>query len=176
MKLTSKFSFVFAFALALIALSRSPFAQDLEQKRSQIPSQRMEHGFAKAGQFSKRSLPMRNFGHHINLGRLAWTHGHWHHEKRDHRYGWWWDVGGVGYFYPQPIEGPPSYVSDIVLAEDKPDAPPATDTSAAPPPPSEPHHVFYYRPGDFKGVPYNTIEECTNAVEKGGNIGVCVMK
>ena len=38
------------------------------------------------------------------------------------------------------------------------------------------HHAFYYRPGDIKGVPYQTIEECWQARENAGKVGVCVLK
>jgi hypothetical protein len=31
------------------------------------------------------------------------------HNGRD---GYWWDVGGVWYFYPQPMDGPPTYISE----------------------------------------------------------------
>ena len=77
-------------------------------------------------------------------------------------------MGGVWYFYPELIEGPPDYVSDIEVADD------ATD--AYPPPPKEPQHAFYYRPGDLKGVPYDTIEECTKTQQQAGDVGVCVIK
>ena len=43
-------------------------------------------------------------------------------------------------------------------------------------PPETPHRAFYYRPGDLKGVPYDTIEECTKARQKAGDVGICVMK
>ena len=41
-------------------------------------------------------------------------------------------------------------------------------TFAAAPPPQQPKHAFYYRPGDLKGVPYDTIEECTKARQRAG--------
>jgi hypothetical protein len=53
------------------------------------------------------------------------------------------------------------------------------DTTAAPPPPSppqQPKHAFYYHPGDLKGVPYNTIEDCTKARQRAGDVGVCMYK
>src|SRR5437868_9677593 len=61
---------------------------------------------------------------------------------RDGRYGWWWDVDGAWYFYPQPIVGPPTYVSDIEVVDD-PDGPPidadypSSDAVAYPPPAEE---------------------------------------
>ena len=77
-------------------------------------------------------------------------------------------MGGIWYFYPEQIEGPPDYVSDIEVADD--------GTAAYPPPPEEPQHAFYYPPGDLKGVPYDTIEECTKARQQAGDVGVCVIK
>ncbi|MFZ0424579.1 MAG: zf-HC2 domain-containing protein [Xanthobacteraceae bacterium] len=44
--------------------------------------------------------------------RLAWKRGTWHHERRFGRDGAWWDVSGAGYWYEQPQDGPPAYVSD----------------------------------------------------------------
>jgi hypothetical protein len=52
----------------------------------------------------------------------------------------------------------------------------ATAGPPPPPPPKELRHAFYYRPGDLKGVPYDTIEECTKARQQAGDVGVCVIK
>jgi hypothetical protein len=64
----------------------------------------------------------QTFGGRIYLGRLAWRDGRRRHATRDGRDGWWWDVGGFWYFYPEQSEGqpegPPDYVSEIELAED----------------------------------------------------------
>ena len=49
---------------------------------------------------------------------MAWEGGRWRHERHNGRDGWWWDVGGVWYFYPQPMEGPPTYVSDVEVMDD----------------------------------------------------------
>lgn len=75
----------------------------------------------------------RNFGGHSYHGRLAWEGGRWHHEIHNGRDGWWWDVGGAWYFYPQPMEGPPTYVSDVEVMDDAGDGPPVAD--GYPPPP-----------------------------------------
>lgn len=75
----------------------------------------------------------RNFGGHSYHGRLAWEGGRWHHEIHNGRDGWWWDVGGAWYFYPQPMEGPPTYVSDVEVMDDAADGPPVAD--GYPPPP-----------------------------------------
>ncbi len=89
------------------------------------PDARVAHG----------ALPARNFGGHRYRGRVAWEGGRWHHEVHDGRDGWWWDVGGVWYYYPQPMEGPPSYISED-YADDigGPYGPPVADGYAPPPP------------------------------------------
>src|SRR5579872_6327441 len=99
--------------------------------------------------FAHGNLPERNFGGRVYHGRMAWEGGRWRHEMHNGRYGWWWDVGGVWYFYPQPMEGPPTYVSDLEVMDDYagPDdgapvgpgyAPPVAYAPAPPPPPPDP--------------------------------------
>jgi len=34
---------------------------------------------------------------------MLWRHGRWHQGFHAGRNGWWWIVGGVWYFYPQPV-------------------------------------------------------------------------
>jgi hypothetical protein len=88
--------------------------------------------------FARGALPARNFGGHAYHGHLAWEGGHWRHEMHNGRLGWWWDVGGAWYFYPQPMEGPPTFVSDVEVLDDSagPDGPPPTASDYPPPPPA----------------------------------------
>ena len=90
-------------------------------------------------------MPARNFGGHPYRGRLAWEGGRWHHEVHNGRDGWWWDVGGVWYYYPQAMEGPPTYVSED-FADDvgDPDGPPVG--AYAPPPGGYPPPPVAYVP------------------------------
>jgi hypothetical protein len=85
--------------------------------------------------------PTHNFGGHPYRGRLAWEGGRWRHEMHNGRMGWWWDVGGVWYWYPEPVDGPPAYISDD-YADDVVYAPPvaayAPPPGAYPPPPPPP--------------------------------------
>lgn len=91
------------------------------------------------GRLARGALPTRNFGGHAYRGHLAWEGGRWHHEMHNGRDGWWWDVGGVWYFYPQPMEGPPSYVSeDFVDDVGGPYGPPVAGAYAPPPGAYEP--------------------------------------
>ena len=74
------------------------------------------------------------FGGHAYRGHLAWEGGHWRHEMHAGRMGWWWDVGGVWYWYPERLEGPPAYISDD-YADDVPYGDMPADAAYAPPPP-----------------------------------------
>ncbi len=81
-------------------------------------------------------IPARNFAGHAYRGHLAWEGGRWHHQVYNGRMGWWWDVGGVWYFYPERIDGPPAYVSeDYVDDVAYDDAGPAPVAGAYAPPP-----------------------------------------
>ena len=118
-----------------------------------------------SGHFAR--LPAHNFGGHAYHGRLAWGGGRWRHEIHNGRDGWWWDVGGVWYFYPQPMEGPPAYVSDVEVMDDAggpdglpveageyPAPPPVAYAPAyAPPPPPPPPHRM--RPQAPLGAPWS---------------------
>lgn len=83
---------------------------------------------------ARGALPARNFGGHPYRGRVAWEGGRWHHEVHNGRPGWWWDVGGVWYYYPQPMEGPPTYVSEDYVDDVGPYGPPVVGAYAPPPP------------------------------------------
>jgi hypothetical protein len=97
------------------------------------------------GHFAHGGWPARNFGGHVYHGRLAWEGGAWRHEMHNGRLGWWWDVGGVWYFYPQPMEGPPAYVSDDEVVDDAagPDGPPVAGGYPPPPQGYAPPPVVY---------------------------------
>jgi len=92
-------------------------------------------------------IPARSFAGHAYRGHLAWEGGRWHHQVYNGRMGWWWDVGGVWYFYPQRYDGPPGYVSedyvdDVAYGDDPGPAPVAgayaPPPGAYPPPPPPP--------------------------------------
>ncbi len=95
--------------------------------------------------FAHGPIVAHDFGGHPYRGRLAWEGGRWRHEMHDGRMGWWWDVGGVWYFYPERMDGPPAYISedfaDDVIYPDAPPPgayPPAPVAAYAPPPPPPP--------------------------------------
>src|SRR5437660_6921038 len=83
--------------------------------------------------FARGAPPAHNFGGHAYRGHLAWEGGRWHHEIHNGRDGYWWDVGGVWYYYPQPMDGPPTYISED-YADDVPYGAAPVDAQYAPPP------------------------------------------
>jgi hypothetical protein len=103
---------------------------------SRGPDYRYAHG----------TITPRDYSGHAYRGRVDWGGGRWRHEVHNGRDGWWWDVGGVWYYYPAPVEGPPAYVSeefadDVVYAQPGPPAgyyPPPRAYAAPPPPPPPP--------------------------------------
>lgn len=47
-----------------------------------------------------------------------WRGGYWHHGAHEGHLGWWWVVGGVWYFYPQPIYPyPDPYIPPVVTIQ-----------------------------------------------------------
>lgn len=84
--------------------------------------------------YARGALPSHNFSGHPYRGHLAWEGGRWRHEVHNGRDGYWWDVGGIWYFYPQPMDGPPTYVSED-YADDVPYADAAAPAGAYAPPP-----------------------------------------
>ena len=160
-----KLTYVIIVALASMPLS--PPLSAFAQRGHGVPS-RLEP----APPIEERTPPQeertdtQTFGGREYHGQLAWTDGRWRQEVRDGRDGWWWDVGGFWYFYPEQIEGPPDYVSDVGVADDA--------TSAPPTPPEESNYAVYYAPGDLTGTRYQTLEECFKAREQAGNVGECI--
>jgi hypothetical protein len=158
------------YLIIVALLVAPPFSASAQRERGPL---RLEEPGLEERRFEERRLeertPLRpqTFGGRVYHGRLAWRDGRWRQAERDGRFGWWWDVGGFWYFYPQQTKGPPDYMSDVEVAD---------DATAAPPPPQQPQRAFYYRPGDLKGVPYDTIEDCTKAMQQAGDVGVCVYK
>lgn len=87
--------------------------------------------------------PARDWAGHAYRGNLAWDGGRWRHEVHNGRAGWWWDVGGVWYYYPQRMDGPPAYISedfidDAPVAYAPPGSPVAYEPPPAPPPRVDP--------------------------------------
>jgi hypothetical protein len=148
----SKFVLPLVSALAMFALSAH--AEDASQpppgpaqrppSKAAVQTPKQGHAGQGAGQQSARvargAMPVRNYGGQAYRGRVDWQGGRWHHEVHDGRDGYWWDVGGAWYYYPEPMEGPPSYISEDYVDDVGPPVAYAPSPGAyyAPPPPPPP--------------------------------------
>jgi hypothetical protein len=125
--------------------------------------------------FARGALPARNFGGHAYRGRMAWEGGRWRHEIHNGRNGWWWDVGGAWYFYPQPMEGPPAYVSDLEVVDDGggPDGPDEGSVADgyAPPPGAYPPPPGAYAPPPPPPGPPDAASGAVGGAIVGGLLG-----
>ena len=103
---------VFVFSAQAEEPNHPPAGQGKPAVQASRPAPaRTGQGRPQGGRYA-RGVQERNFGGHAYHGRLAWEGGQWRHEAHNGRYGWWWDVGGVWYFYPERFDGPPAYVSE----------------------------------------------------------------
>ena len=66
-----------------------------------------------------------------------WRGGRWNHATHGARFGWWWVVGGVWYYYPQPVYPYPNpYEPPVAVIV------PQAPATPAPPPPA-PQNWYY---------------------------------
>ena len=65
----------------------------------------------------------RDFHHFDARERAIWRGGAWVHDWHDGRYGWWWQLGGGWYFYPEPIYPYPTYVPPAIVVQQSPPVP-----------------------------------------------------
>ncbi|MHC1481207.1 hypothetical protein ACYJW8_13225 [Frateuria aurantia] len=59
----------------------------------------------------------RDFRHFSPADQAMWRGGGWHHEFRNGRWGWWWLVGGMWYWYDQPVYPYPMAISSVMYAD-----------------------------------------------------------
>ena len=57
---------------------------------------------------------VRLFGPH---DLALWRTGAWRQEWHNGRFGWWWAVGGVWYFYERPVYPYPMVVADVMYMQ-----------------------------------------------------------
>ncbi|MDA8363235.1 MAG: hypothetical protein M0Z84_05295 [Gammaproteobacteria bacterium] len=89
---------------------------------------------------------IRNF-HRWDMDR--WRGGYWVHAHHDGRWGWWWVVAGLWYFYPRPIYPYPD-----------PYTPPYVPAVPVLPAPSAPPEVqYWYYCNGAKGY-YPYVQSC----------------
>ena len=89
-----------AFGLITVGLAASPVRAD-EPRRHEGP---------RGGYHEFRERDVHRF-HERDLA--LWRTGAWHHEWHDGRYGWWWFVAGVWYFYERPVYPYPMVVAPV---------------------------------------------------------------
>jgi hypothetical protein len=121
-----------------VGVARQGLVQPVPQSPRNVASPAGRGPVPPAGHFAHGPLPSHNFGGHVYHGHLAWDRGHWRHEWHNGQLGWWWDVDGAWYFYPQPMDGPPAYVSDVEAVDEVPvgaaEAPEGVGAAYPPPP------------------------------------------
>ena len=79
-----------------------------------------------------------------------WRGGVWRHERYQGRFGWWWVVGGVRYFYERPIYPYPLVVSEVAIPQTVVVAPPPVMVQPGPPP----QGIWYYCDNPAGYYPY----------------------
>jgi len=156
--------------LALVQPAWADESHPLPSARStsSAPGTSSPNANARPRLYQRSDIRPHSLNNQTYYGARPWRQGTWRHESRHGRYGWWWDTGGVAYFYTARAEQPPDNVSDI----SEPDETDPPETGAAP----EPQRAYLYRPGDLDGVVYDTLEACRKAQEDAGGAGVCVIK
>lgn len=113
------------------------------------------HGGAAPSQFAHGEFYGHDYAHFTPHDQALWHSGAWRHEERDGRYGWWYVVDGIWYFYPEPIYPFPTYVPDVVYIPDVEEfAPPPP--AVAPPPPAAASYYYYFCPDTQTYYPYVT--------------------
>lgn len=102
-----------------------------------LTSMAQHHGHGREWHGDIRHFEYRDAG--------RWHSGGWHHGHHGGRLGWWWVVGGLWYFYPQPVYPyPDPYRPPVVVVEQTPapvvvQMPPQT----APAPSQAPNYWYY---------------------------------
>ncbi len=80
----------------------------------------------------------------------VWRGGYWHHGHHGGRYGWWWVVGGIWYFYTEPVYPyPDPYRPPVVVVQPQFSAPPPTAAPTT--------QVWYYCPSAKGYYPYVSV-------------------
>ena len=89
----------------------------------------------------------------------VWRGGQWRHGWHGDRLGWWWVVGGLWFFYPQPIYPYPDPYTPPIEVES---APPVVIQQA--PPSSQPPQYWYYCESAKGYYPY--VPSCSEGWKK----------
>ncbi len=92
-----------------------------------------------------------DFAHFTPAERAAWTGGAWNHGWHNGRFGWWWGVGGIWFYYPAPIYPYPDYVADFYYDPGM-GVPPVAPAAGSPP-----GYWYYCRPS---AAYYPYVQNC----------------
>lgn len=121
------------------------------------PAAFAEHGYGWHGD-------IRHFRDH---DFRRWRGGRWIHGHHGGYLGWWWVVGGLWYFYSQPVYPyPDPYVPPVVVEQQPPpviiqQAPP--QTTPVPPPAAGTQYWYYCQPA---GAYYPYVATCPSGWKK----------
>jgi len=105
------------------------------------------HDGAAPTQFGRGRFYGRDYTHFTPHEAELWHRGAWHHEFRDGRFGWWYAVDDIWYFYDEPIYPYPTFVPDVVyIPEDEDDDEDEDAVPAYAPAPEygQPASYYYY--------------------------------
>ena len=115
MKITKMKSWILAFSTLVAVVPMAANADRRDEGRHD--GGRQWHGDIR--EFHTRDLP-------------RWRAGYWHHGAHEGRLGWWWVVGGLWYFYPQPVYPyPDAYTPPVVVIQQTPPAVPGAPAPQA---------------------------------------------
>jgi hypothetical protein len=126
------------------------------------------HGGATPAAFNHGRFYGHDYVHFTVHERDLWHRGAWHHEFHAGRYGWWYAVDGIWYFYAEPIYPYPTYIPEVVYIPEEEEVPPPVYADAAPPEPmppepeppaqygQQPIYYYYFCPDAQTYYPYVT--------------------
>ncbi len=130
-----------ATSLLLGAVSLSALAQPREREHERDHDRGRGRGWGG---------DIRHFESH---DAVRWRQGYWHHGHHEGRLGWWWVIGGLWYFYPQPVYPyPDPYQPPVVVIQQS--APVAPAPAPAPAPSVAAPQVWYYCEASSSYYPY----------------------
>ena len=116
MRVSSKLLFAAAAATLLAVSSASSFAKPVKTPHG-------GHGHSGIHHAGLHHNHFHGHTHGFSAHQLAmWKGGMWRHEFHGGRMGWWWAVGGVWYFYAEPVYPFPEVVSEVVIEDESADA------------------------------------------------------
>jgi len=77
------------------------------------------HGGAAPTQFSRGLFYGRDYAHFTPREASLWRGGAWRREFHDGRFGWWFIVDGIWYFYDRPVYPYPTFIPEVVYIPDE---------------------------------------------------------